>query len=228
MWTTASWSIEGFGRLAVPNAFYEKSTANIRLGVVFPGYGYTVDAPLLFYTNALLSQLGYDVLNLNYEYNRNQAYQKSSDSEREAWFREDISGVVSSLASHTQYSEWVFIGKSLGTTAMLQVLESHRFDKKARSVWLTPAGALPHITDFLSKERIVSLFLVGTEDRFYDAAEYAKLQSLPHVHVEAISAADHCLDLKDDVLGSLRILQEAIESIRSFLSVGGLSERTGA
>jgi hypothetical protein len=99
MWTTEKWTFQGFDQKAVPNDFYEKSKGNVCLATVFPGYGYTVDAPLLFYTNALLFELGYDVLNINYEYNRNPSYLKCSESEREVWFREDISGVTSSLAS---------------------------------------------------------------------------------------------------------------------------------
>jgi hypothetical protein len=218
MWTTEKWTITGFNQKAVPNDFYKKSEGNVCLATVFPGYGYTVAAPLLFFTNALLFELGYDVLNINYEYNRNPSYLKCSESEREIWIREDISGVTSSLASRSRYSQWVFVGKSLGTTAMLHMLESHHFRNKVRLVWLTPASALSSIVDYLTNSQIESLFVVGTGDHFYDASKYSVLMALPNVRVEVIPAADHSLDVIDDVSASLRILQHTIDCIRSFLS----------
>jgi predicted alpha/beta-hydrolase family hydrolase len=110
---------------------------------------------------------------------------------------------------------------------MLQMLESHHFRKEVRLVWLTPAHALSTIVDYLTKNQIESLFVVGTEDHFYDASKYSELKALPNVRVEVISAADHSLDVKDDVSASLRILQHTIDSIRSFLSSEGQLESTG-
>jgi hypothetical protein len=39
--------------------------------MLFPGWGYTVEMPAMFYTSLLLAELGCDVLQVAYTYNRN-------------------------------------------------------------------------------------------------------------------------------------------------------------
>lgn len=42
---------------------------NHQLAILFPGAGYNTKMPLLYYSNSLLVEKGYDVLHLNYNLN---------------------------------------------------------------------------------------------------------------------------------------------------------------
>jgi hypothetical protein len=45
----------------VPSNFFRQEPETNHVGVIFPGFGYTVQMPLMYYTGRLLSESGADV-----------------------------------------------------------------------------------------------------------------------------------------------------------------------
>ncbi len=217
MWTTESWDIKGYNDKLVPNSFYSNRTDNSHLAIVFPGFGYPAEAPLLTYLEQLLLELGFDVLSVDYEYNRNPAFKGSSDSERRDWFTQDILEVSTAAMARPQYSHWVLAGKSLGTDAMLQILTSRQHPSKVRLIWVTPGSRHREIADQALELNSPSLFLVGTADPSYDPLDYQKMTSSRMVRAEAFPGADHSLEVQGNVDASIAILQKCIQVTRQFL-----------
>jgi predicted alpha/beta-hydrolase family hydrolase len=217
MWTTEKWDIKGHQGRSVPNEFYRRTDGSSYLALVFPGMGYSAQGPLLFYTAELLFQMGYDVLVVTYSYSTDAAYLERTKPEREHWFREDMAAVFSVAAAKTQYCEWTLVGKSLGTEAMLHLLESGQPTPSLRLVWMTPGNSHSVICSRMRSCQKPTLFLVGTSDHLYDATDYQSLRSNPNITVELFEGADHALEVPEDVDVSMGILQRCISSLRGFL-----------
>ena len=101
------------------------------LCVLFPGKGYTVDKPLLYYSTRLAMQKGYNLLLLSYgEFTLN-------DTTRHA-MKNLIRGVIDEVRAEEAYQgDLVFIAKSVGAlfaSDTARILE----DTPRRSVYLTP------------------------------------------------------------------------------------------
>ncbi len=218
MWTEDSWQLSGFYGKAVPNEFYRKSKDNSRLAIVFPGYGYSTQAPLLYYAIELLSELGYDVLSVNYEYNKNEGFLKSPETVQDQWFAADVAAVLEMARSRPQYSKWVVVGKSLGTTAILQLLSEGDYPMRTKLIWLTPGFSHSRITEVVRTTKLDSIFFVGTLDRYYDQTEYELMKTNARVRVELFKGADHSLQTSDSTATSIEYLKRYLASLRSFIS----------
>ena len=70
MATVETLAIRGFGDLPVPNRLLRPEGAIDCLAVLLPGFGYTLDMPLFYYAESLLLERGWDVLRVEYAYNR--------------------------------------------------------------------------------------------------------------------------------------------------------------
>src|SRR6266536_1145288 len=63
-----SLEIRGYDDQPVPNALFESGGEPRRVGMIFPGAGYTAQMPLLWYARCVLQEAGADVLTVDYDY----------------------------------------------------------------------------------------------------------------------------------------------------------------
>ncbi len=128
------------------NKFEETVMSDKKLAVAFPGIGYHNDKPLLYYSRKLARELGYDVIEINYDFAVNAKEIKGDkDKMRDAFevaakqTKEQLSKV-----DFAGYEKVLFIGKSLGTTVAAYYDREH--DIGAKHIVLTP---VPKTFDFL-------------------------------------------------------------------------------
>ena len=89
MATSTTLTIQGYRGEAVPNRFLRPEGAIDHLAVLLPGFGYTLDMPLFYYAENLLLERGWDVLRVEYAYNKRPEFQTLTEPERDRWLLAD-------------------------------------------------------------------------------------------------------------------------------------------
>ncbi len=204
----------------IPNTYSIRNANNHRLAITFPGLGYLSQAPLLFYLKELLSLLDHDVLSIEYTYCNDNAFLGSTASERDVWFSNDITSIHKKLLDNNHYTEIVLAGKSLGTTAILKILRMGLPQKQLKCIWLTPGASHSEIIDFVKEHKVNSLFIVGTEDRFYNRLEYENLLNIPNIKIKLFQLAGHSLEIENNIDESIMNVKECMADIRNFIEKG--------
>lgn len=109
-----------------------------KLAVFFPGVGYTVDKPLMYYSRKLASKLGYEIRLLPYS-----GFPKTDRADRESMMtcfqiaREQTDEMLSDI-DLMLYDEVLFIGKSIGTIVAAELAEQNAAGGNIRLVLYTP------------------------------------------------------------------------------------------
>lgn len=129
--------------------------------VAFPGIAYTTERPLLKNTTNKYRELGYEVININFD---NVDFNKNKDLNKSA---EEVKAVVLEQVKNICFKEYkniVFVSKSLGT--MVAVWLEEHLNLNVKHVLLTP---LPKVIPYIKQypEKII-LTAIGTEDKFLD------------------------------------------------------------
>jgi pimeloyl-ACP methyl ester carboxylesterase len=217
VWSDKSIEITDYKGNSIPNTYYIKRNKNNKLAITFPGYGYLAEAPLLFYLNEILFQLHFDVLSIEYAYKKNTEFKKATDLEQTKWFDFDIGSIYKKIVDYKQYDELVLAGKSLGTTALLNMIRLGIPHVRQKYIWLTPGTAHTDIIITASNLNRPSLFIVGTADSFFRKEEYDLLKNIPDIKIEVFPNANHSLEIDNDIDNSIRNIINYINAIRIFI-----------
>jgi len=133
---TSTLEIYGYHQEPVPHAFLRQDGESQQLSVIFPGWGYTVEMPVLYYLTRIMLERGSDVLLVKYEYSKNVLFSTLTEEERDRWLHADITAAVAAGIGQRAYSRITLIGKSLGTLAMGHLLSSHASLPNPECLWL--------------------------------------------------------------------------------------------
>ena len=177
------------------------STKN--LIVLFPGAGYTVGNPLLYYADLKYYTKGYECIKINY-----------GDC-----IRKDISWdkVIKSIKNYvlkqtnrvdfSMYDDILFVSKSLGT-----VIAGWLDDIKgvnARHIYLTPIN---ETLQYMKNGKNISIVIAGTKDNFMDTTTLTDHCKNENVKLKLIENAGHSLEIESDMSISIDILKEVVET----------------
>ena len=107
-----------------------------KIAVFFPGIGYTVDKPLLYYSKKMMRERGYEIVDIGYK-------DISKDCLRDKSLMADTFNAVFDQTREQlrgidlgAYEDVVFISKSVGTVAAAKYAVDHGVN--ARHVFYTP------------------------------------------------------------------------------------------
>jgi hypothetical protein len=213
-----SLSIEGYRKELVPNTFFRQEEETGHGAIIFPGWGYTCQMPLLFYSRELLLSLKADVLAVEYEYNIRQDFLALENRERMQWMFNDVKAACQALLKQWPYKQVTFIGKSLGTRAMGHLLTNDLLPVSVNAVWLTPLLKDSRLVDQMKRFSGRSLFISGTADPHYESAHMKEVQEATKGRVLLVEEGDHSLSIKDDIIRSIHELEKVIDTIKSFIT----------
>jgi len=217
MTSITSLSIKGCNSDPVPNTFFRQDGETEHAAIVFPGLGYTAQMPLLFYSRELLLSLKADVLTVDYDYNgRN--FPALDGRERMRILYADVQPAYQALMSQRKYRRITFIGKSLGTRAMGYLLSNESLPSNVKAVWLTPLLKDVKLMAQMKQFNGPSLFISGASDPHYDSESMKEVQEATHGKVLLVEGGDHSLNIKDDIIRSIRELQRVIDGIKVFIA----------
>ena len=108
----------------------------MKLAVLFPGAGYHVDKPLLYYAKDLAVSLGYEYISV--EYGKLPDAIKGSKAKMQEAFLCALKNAMGLLSAveWDKYGEITFISKSIGTAVAAET--AHQLGLKTRNIYYTP------------------------------------------------------------------------------------------
>lgn len=172
------------------------------LVLVLPGAGYSFMGPCLYYPTNFLFDLGYNILNIEYDF-RWKTYTGTS--------KEDYASLMKFLDQEVenikQDKELIILAKSIGTRFLAtSKLQAYKY------IWLTPALKDDFVKNAIQVKDRNSLVIIGDKDPFYDEETLSLIQNKL-----IISGADHGLDIEKDINKSLDGMKNIIQNIGQFL-----------
>ncbi len=189
--------------------FLEPCPQGSRLAVVFPGADYTCDRPLLYYATEVLLSKNYSVALIEDRLSRDEYWLSLSKEQRLSFAAKRALSVWQTILSESKYTEFTFVGKSLGTYGIASILESFPSDHIKQLVWLTPS--LNDKWHVLSSSHKKSFVAIGAKDPLFETAKH-------HVPAHSIvfEDADHSLETHSLEL-SLNILRSLLMQLKVWL-----------
>ncbi len=216
MATTTTLTIQGYRGEPVPNRFLRPEGAIDHLAVLLPGFGYTLDMPLFYYAEDLLLERGWDVLRVEYAYNKHPEFQFLREQERERWLLADATAAWRAGLGQRTYERVVLIGKSLGTLAMGHLLTTTDH-ASIGAVWLTPLLGEKRLREQIRQYGGPSLFVIGTADPHFDPVVLEEMQVATIGEAVVVRNADHGMDIPGDPIASVRAVERVVEALSRFL-----------
>ena len=191
----------------VPNVWTRQADAQT-LALILPGAGYTALGPVLHYPRLWALENGIDTLTVDYRASGRMGWQEAADFTAACAL-----AVFDAMARDHSYPHFMVIGKSLGTRAMAQLLEQRPALQAAICVWLTPIFADNAMMEAIDRYRPKSLFVAGTDDPSYDAERLNIALKATGGQSLLIEGANHSLELKNDVRGSLAVIPRLLDAL---------------
>ena len=201
----------------VPNTFRGGHGDSGRLGIVFPGVGYTSRMPALRYPILALEAWGASVLTVDYDY-RGPAFRAAGDEERFAWIAADARAAVDAALAAGEFRDIAIVGKSIGTIAMAAVLGDARLSQ-ARCAWLTPLLRQEAVSRAIleSGRGRRGLLVIGTEDPDFDPGMLERIRSSTSITLLPIERADHVLEVESNVSATIMAQLQISSFLEEFL-----------
>lgn len=204
-------SIQGYKEKTIPFTLLSKEKGAKSLAILLPGAGYSVQSPLFHYATGLFLKRGIDVLQVNYQYN-DAFYDSFTMDEITKAITHDVHEVIDQVISTDSYDNFFLIGKSLGTIAMSSELKRDVFHS-ANAIWLTPLLQRKDVSDAMITCKNKSICIIGDADPCYKEDRFKEVNENPVFTTRLISDADHALQYRDDVLGSIDVLKSVIDTL---------------
>lgn len=210
--------IAGYRAEPVPNQFFRQHNETCHLAIVLPGFGYTCDMPVLYFTVSHLLDLGADVLQVEYDYRHRPEYQTITPDERQHWLLADATAAWHVGTAQRPYQRITLVGKSLGTRVLPDLLAAAPASQHARAILLTPLLREAGAYEYLQQGAHPTLIAIGTADPHYDPEVLATLQATMQGTVVIAAGADHGLEVPHDIVRSVQVLEQVMRAVQSFVS----------
>lgn len=171
-----------------------------KLVIMFPGVGYNMDCPLLYYASFLYEAKGYEQVHL--KYNSIFFEPDLTREEKTLKVREYVWEKAKDI-DFDPYDEVIFLSKSFGTAEAGILAE--KLGINPVQIYLTPVPrALPYIKE-------ADTVVMGTADEVYpECKEYCDAHGIRPMYVEG---ANHSLEVEGKPYKSLEILRDVMRYI---------------
>ncbi|MGJ7912437.1 alpha/beta hydrolase [Neobacillus sp. LXY-1] len=194
----------------IPFTLYKQDNRTDSLTIILPGTGYTTQKPLLYFSTSASLQKGFDVLQVNYEYSKEEL---SLLSEQE--FTADVIAVIEPILKNERYSKINIIAKSIGTIALTYLLDNLIFET-AMTIWLTPLLQRDDVFNALLNSSNKGLLIIGDRDHCYIEERYKELKSNNNISLKLIEGVNHSLEFEGNIFNSIDALKKVINLIYEF------------
>ncbi len=186
-----------------------------KLAVIFPGIGYHVDKPLLYYSRKLAGEAGFSVVGVPYR-NFPKRIRGDEKKTRQA-FETGLSQAEEILKDidYFEYDEILFISKSIGTTIAAAYAKKHGLS--VRHVFYTP---LVETFAFVGEEESLNNRIIvfhGTSDPWADTGALAQECEKRQIPVHITEKGNHSLET-GNVRKDLAELEKVMEHTRRFVN----------
>lgn len=183
-----------------------------KIACLFPGIGYTCDRPLLYYSWKLLRGTGWEVIPVAYSGFPSGAKGNEEKMRQCAQMALEQAEDLLRDICWKDYSDVLFIGKSVGTVVCAAYAKHHGLD--CRQILFTPVEATFRFAGCRS------IAFHGTADPWADTdtvEESCRKAGIPLYETEK---ANHSLET-GDVDADLREMRKVMKIVREFITAGG-------
>ena len=190
----------------------------MKLAVLFPGVGYHVDKPLLYYAKDLAASLGYEYISVEYG-KLPDAIKGSKEKMQEAF----LCSLKSALAlldavEWEKYGEITFISKSIGTAVAAET--AHRLGLKTRNIYYTP------VAETFSFPVQQGIAFHGTSDGWVEPPVLKKACEERGIPLYIAEGANHSLET-EDTLQNICLLSKIMGKTKAYLSGEAVEDKGG-
>jgi hypothetical protein len=218
MYTEKTLPIIGLYDREISNTFFQLDTRATELTVVFPGYNYTTNMPLLYYPARLMLNRRSDVLMVETHYGRQPEFAGMDAEEQELWVFTDAEAAWEQVWHQGLYERITLISKSMGGLAAAYLAATDARMSDVTCIWLTPLLTNETFRTYVLQASPRSLFITGNADRYYDAHYLRVLEDETRGDRLVFQHANHSLEIKNDVQASIRLLERTIQKINDFMA----------
>lgn len=171
-----------------------------KLVIIFPGAGYGLDCPLLYYADFLYETKGFDRLHMNYQNILSNA--ELSIESKLVKVREYVLEQVKDV-NFAVYDEIVFLSKSIGSVEAGILAE--RLGIKVIQVFITP---IEEAISYCDKDSYV---VIGTRDKAYQI--YKEHCDTNKIEALYINDANHSLEVEGKPYKSIDVLKKVMQFV---------------
>ncbi len=198
------------GSKKIPFSLIEQKEETNKLVVVLPGAGYTTQAPLLRFATGIFYNKGFDVLHINYTFNRQELAELSEEG-----FTRDVQLVIKNVIKNKKYNNYYIVAKSVGTVALSYLL-NHTMFKDAKVVWLTPLLQREDVFNAMVNSDHKGLCIIGDKDSCFIEERFERIKDNPNLICKVENGGNHSLELDEDPIKSIEILKSVMIDIDEF------------
>ncbi|PEI43645.1 alpha/beta hydrolase [Bacillus pseudomycoides] len=184
---------------------------------MFSGSGYNYDKPLFYYSTMVMLQNKIDIVHIHYSYD--ERIMKKTIEEITKIMIDDITPVVLDVLKNGQYTNSIFLGKSLGTIPIPNDLMKRDEFLKSKMILFTPLINFDSIFDSILNSHHQGLLVIGDKDHYYNVNQIDQL-SKSNVTIDIIQNANHSLNVGEfettnSILAVSRVMEKLQETVRT-------------
>lgn len=180
---------------------------------MFSGSGYTFEKPVLYYATLLLLEKKYDIIQIHYSINEllRLPFEEVADP-----IFQMVNPVVEEVISNHQYTEYVFLGKSIGTIPIILNYMSQEHFNESTWILLTPALKLDSMAHSLLNSKQNAYIAIGDADPHFNLHTIEKLKQ-KQFQLDIIPKANHSLNIDGNVPESIKVIERILNKIDGLL-----------
>ena len=195
---------------AADSASFERVIIMKRLAVFFPGIGYTVDKPLMYYSRRLAEKHGFEICLLPYSgFPKKVKGDKAKMQESYNIALKQAKEMLSDI-NFEDYDDILFVGKSIGTIVAAKIASKSSVQDRIRFIFYTP---LEETFSFPIQDAIV---FTGSADPWVDEGHIPALCKESGIPCHVIPNANHSLETADPLV-DIQNLSEIMAETTQFI-----------
>ncbi|MFC4559202.1 alpha/beta family hydrolase [Virgibacillus kekensis] len=184
---------------------------------MFSGAGYNYDKPLFYYSTMIMLENNFDVIHIHYSYDEREF--NLTINEFTDLMVEDVTTVVKDVLEKGEYSQTIFLGKSLGTIPITASLAKNENYSHSKVILLTPLLKIDLFYKGILESQNETFMVIGKNDAHYVQEKIKKLDEKSNLVIKGIDNANHSLDVEPfDYTSSLKALSEMMKDLNNFLN----------
>lgn len=177
----------------------------MKLAVFFPGIGYNVERPLLYYARKITQKYGFEEICVNYGGFEDNV--KNDDEKKARSYQSALAQAKEILkdVDFNKYEEIIFVGKSIGTGIATAIAEIKNITP--RYILYTP------LESTLKAEYKEAIAFHGSSDSWGDSYEIRRICDEKNIDLRIIARANHSLEtgLVNEDARNLTLIMQATE-----------------
>ena len=190
-----------------------------KLAVIFPGIGYHVDKPLLYYARKLATEAGYEE-QIKIEYTCTQKKIRGDKEKMKKAFEELYAQAECALKDVRleEYGDVLFISKSIGTVIAMTYAGKLNCSN-IKQLLYTPLEAtfLAVLSaDEVSYTTSNAIAFIGTADPWSNVPDVISLAKGNNIPIHVYDDANHSLET-DDTIENLHIIRDVMKKSKIFM-----------